>query len=682
MRPESVFLLKFLSSQDKIFYIPPYQRNYEWTEEQCSVLFEDIVKVYNDHKSGKNAGHFFGSFVINVEPFSNQPDKVTLIDGQQRITTTMIFLIALRDFLGDSDDHNRLKATIDRKYLKNEDYGNDLEDRIKLKQVETDWETYRNLITGRFSEINKDSNIYKNYIFFKKKIHDINSSASSIVEELIENGLMKFEIVTITLETASKPWEEPQEIFESLNSLGKPLTLSDLVRNYLLLGKTINRQEILYRDYWLILERNLPEMLSNYIRDFMQMISSRSILKATDKNTKSLYLSFKDIAKNYENGEIIFDLTKFSKYYRYVLFGGHPNVDIDHNLSLIRRISISSFHPFLMLLLSKNEDKLIEDTDTIDILKVILNWIIRRRIIDLSKGENKDLPRLCDKIDEIIGSSNIKNKMIDILSRFGYNSRFPNNVEVSEVLKKKNFYSWDHKVVVLSMIEEHITKGRLNLDDKHLQCEHIFPLSYNENGWTDDLTSSELDEIDSKINTIGNITLIRHNQEISNKSFAFKKKFYEDRAGIQIAKNKIIDNEKWGIKEIDERTNWIVEYLLTKVIPIPADFVNAQNYNTGIIKKPSMSFSKFGLIGKEISFYSAPNVKARIIDDRTVEYNGERYYLSNLAEKLDKEVNKKEPKVSYRGTSFFTYNGKLLSDIYDETDIEELEDDEYEEDEE
>jgi len=239
---EKNYLLNMLSNNDVTFFIPPYQRNYEWDQGQCSVFLNDILKVAKANLDGTVAEHFFGTIVyVQSEALFGQPSKLVLTDGQQRITTTMLFLVAIRDTI----ESEQIRSFIDSKYLKNDNVIDDNEYKIKLKQVETDWESYRNIILGLdLSEENKNSAVFRNYNYFLTELRRIKSSEGLDLSELIEKGLNKFSIVTIELEPLKNSWENPQEIFESMNSLGKPLVLSDLVRNYLLLGKTAGEQEL------------------------------------------------------------------------------------------------------------------------------------------------------------------------------------------------------------------------------------------------------------------------------------------------------------------------------------------------------------------------------------------------------------------------------------------------------
>ncbi len=255
MIPQENKLLNLMSNNDVTFFIPPYQRNYEWTEEQCSVFLDDVIKTYDQNQQGKTAEHFFGSITyFQTESPFGQPNKLVLIDGQQRITTTMLFLVALRDILDDGN----MKEFVDSKYLKNNNVSGDIEYKIKLKQVESDWATYKKIILKEnLSDREKNSAVFRNYSFFYNRLSSLKEEGHDL-GVIIDKGMNRFSVITIELQPDKNEWENPQEIFESMNSLGKPLSLADLVRNYLLLGLDADTQSSLYNQYWLNIENVIP----------------------------------------------------------------------------------------------------------------------------------------------------------------------------------------------------------------------------------------------------------------------------------------------------------------------------------------------------------------------------------------------------------------------------------------
>lgn len=660
MKPNENKLLDLLSNNDVTFYIPPYQRNYEWDKEHCEVLFDDIMNTVKDNLSGINTEHFFGSVTYFQETTAfGQPNRLILIDGQQRITTCMLFLVALRDICNDKN----IKDFINNRYLKNNNVANDDEEyKIKLKQVETDWQSYKNIILGRALDDNeKNSAVYKNYCTFCNMISTEISKHNYSYNQIIENGLAKFSIITIELEPQKNSWENPQEIFESMNSLGKPLSLADLVRNYILLGLDQKTQERLYEEYWLQMEKKLGNQISNFIRDYMQVIKEKSFPKATNANHKILYKFFKEIFCNKDREDLLKDLNRYSTFYSYIAIGSSTNNDyIDKRLNDIRTINVTTVYSFLMAIFNSRYDGKFNNADTIDILDVLIIYFLRRRmILGLTSAENKSLPTLTRNISKLEQSNNKKDAIFQILASQENMQRLPNDVELSRVLETMNFYNYRLCKFMLALIEESLTKSRPDLSDSKLQIEHIMPQTLNDT-WKNNLGENYKDIHQELVHTIGNLTLIRHNQELGQKQFNDKKKIYDGNAGLQIARTHIIDNDNWGKNEIQSRTKWIIDYILKEVLPIPDEMRKTNNFiSTG----NRLSFIDLQLIGYEINFIADKRITAKVVSDTEVEFEGKKWKLSPLTKELYTRMNKLTKSGAYRGASHWEYDGIKLEDI-------------------
>lgn len=662
MIPQEAKLLKLLSNHDVTFFIPPYQRNYEWSYDQCKVFLDDVKKTCESNSLGKPTDHFFGcvTFVENKTPFG-QPDRLVLIDGQQRITTTMLFLMALRDITDD----DVIRETIDNNYLKNEKVSGETEYKIKLKQVETDWQSYKRLILcEEMSEKEKNSTVYKNYLYFLNQLKELLANNYNI-QELIEKGLERFSVVTIELEPAKNKWENPQEIFESMNSLGKPLSLADLVRNYLLLGLEPDTQDNYYKKYWLHIEKLLPQQLSNYIRDYMQAVEGKAFKQATEGNYKELYSQFKEIFPGNNAETVLSGLSELANSYACIVLG-EPSGDkrIDSILDDLRRISIATAHSFLTMILEYWKKEEFNNDDVVEMLDAFKVYCLRRRIIGITSSENKVLPTLVQRIPELVEAKDKKNMMFTILSQQENNMRLPNDVELTRTLETMNFYNFRYCKFFLALIEEKITKSRPNLSEPTLQNEHIMPQKLNEK-WINEL-GSDYERIHQEyVNTIGNLTLIRHNQELGNRSFNEKKEVYINNAGLQIAKSYITDCDKWGESEIVRRSKWIINYLLFTVLPIPD---NMRRVNNFIIKEKKgkskhLSFLELQLIGEDIKYISDPSIVAHVIDDKLVEFEGKEWRLSTLTREIEKRKGTVNKSGSYQGAQYWEFDGIKLADV-------------------
>ena len=669
MIPHETKLLLLLSTNDLTFFIPPYQRNYEWTEEQCEIFLKDIKKTYDSNVKGSYTEHFIGTitFFAEKEQVLGQSQQYILIDGQQRITTTMLFMIAVRDLLEDET----IKRFIDKKYLCNEDSVGDGEYKIKLKQIEADWDSYLRLIYGTdLSEIEKKSAIYKNYKYFYNQLLALKKEGIEI-EKLIEHGLGLFSIVTLQLEPREKGWENPQEIFESMNSLGKPLSLADLVRNYMMLGLSPKKQDTYYRKYWLEIEKTLPGEISNYIRDYMQACDMKPYVKATEANYKKLYYEFKGLfgaavgGNDVDTEVLLQDLCSKALIYSSIIFGTTTGTDrIDSILADFRLIKVSTAYSLILVLLSKWKKGVFSDTDIADILEALRVYCFRRRILGITSAENKNFPALAVKTTSLEYVTDKKTEMFNILANQENNSRLPNDVEIAKILASYNFYNFKYCKLYLSLIEESITKSRPNLNEKTLQVEHIMPQSLNDD-WRNSLGVNAEEIHTEYVNNIGNLTLIRHNQELGQKGFEEKKEIYRTKAGLQIANTCITNCPNWNDKTILARRDWLVRTLLEEVFPIPGSMKRSNNFS--IRENRRFSFSDVGLVGKEIHFADDVAIMATVVSDREVRFEGKLWKLSPLTRELYTRKGTVNASGAYQGALYWTYEGVRLTELKKKT---------------
>lgn len=659
MIPSTFKLLNLLSNKNVTFFIPPYQRNYEWAEEQCKVFLEDICKTAESNSVGVRMEHFFGSVTyFSDKPVFGQPDKLILIDGQQRITTTMLFLVALRDILDDE----QTKAYIDNNYLKNDSSVDDTQYKIKLKQVETDWETYKRIILGEeIEEKEKNTAVYRNFSYFKNKLYGLKNSGKDL-GILISDGLQNFTVVTLELQPSQNTWENPQEIFESMNSIGKPLSLADLVRNYLMLGLDSETQEIYYKQYWLKIEKRLSGRISYFIRDYMQMTEMKSFKQATETNYKELYSQFKTIYMGIDSNDMLDNLEQYSVYYSWIN-GDYStgNKEIDSILKDIRILNVTTAYSFLMALMYSWKKDNFKTEEMISILTVFNCYCLRKRIIGLGNAENKSFPTLVKRIPELIKASDKKAAMFKVVATQENALRLPNDIEMKRHLETMNFYNFKYCKYVLALIEENLTKSRPDLADNKLQVEHIMPRTLNDT-WKKELGNDYERMHQELVNVIGNITLIRHNQELSNKPFKEKLNIYENNAGLQIAKTKITNQKHWNEETIKKRSEWIIDYLLKNIVPIPESMRGTNNF----IPKEGrhLSFVELGLIGETINFIDDVNITARVIDDKHVEFEGQEWSLSPLTREIYERKGKFRASGSYSGADHWEYDGLKLSSVF------------------
>lgn len=667
MKATPTYLLDSLSNNDVTFFIPPYQRNYEWSTETCKVLLRDAMHVAEHNRakasSSGHTEHFFGSIVYVIEESGfGVPARFVLTDGQQRITSTMLLLMALRDSIDDEG----YQGAIQKRYLQNDRADDSTEYKIKLKQVETDWEAYKLLALRQEVPTRlKNSRVYQNYAFFLRKIGQLEATEK---KSLLEDGLTRFSVISIQLEPDRNPWENPQEIFESMNSLGQPLSLADLVRNYLLMGKNSHDQATLYNDFWLGLERRLPGKLSEFIRDWMQSDQHRSYKVARENNFKELYAAFKEITRDRVTKAIFESFQSFSAPYA-IARGLEPSgiAEADEVIGDLNIIGIAPAYSYLAEVIYAWKRGQLTDTNLVDLLTLIRTYLLRRRVLGITQAENKFFPTLGTRLKAIVSSATPTEVLARQLSSQEYALRLPNDDELRAGFSTMNFYnlgrSRNYPKLLLALAEEELTRARPAWDDDHLQLEHIMPQTLN-SAWRRALGPDAEQVHQELVNNIGNITLIRHNQELSNKAFAEKKTLYAGKSGLQITQNHVIGKEAWDGDTIRERRDYVIALFLQRVLTVPDSLRKTSNWNQ------SSTVSQFDsrlilnqLIGETIAFIPDPNITAEVTSDTSVRFEDQDWYLSTLTRELKTRDGTVSKSGSYQGVAHWSWDGTKLLDL-------------------
>ena len=617
------------------------------------------------------AEHFFGSIVYVVEDSGfGIPSRFVLTDGQQRITTTMLFLMALRDNITDET----YKQTIQKKYIENDSAMGELEFKIKLKQVETDWEAYRCLaLREEVPDELKMSTVFQNYEYFRSQLA---GATDSELTNLLEGGLMKFEIITIQLEPTVNSWENPQDIFESMNSLGQPLSLADLVRNYLLMGKSSEDQIKLYNKYWLRLEQELPGRLSEFIRDWMKADQHHFYKVAKESNYKELYGSFKELVSDRRTIDIFESFALFAKPYAQAI-GITPTGDevldtVISDLSIIGTTSANSLVAEILAVFARDSSTL---NKVQDLLRALRIYIIRRRILQLNNPENKFFPSVGAHIGRFLESPEPGSELLNHFSNFEYALRLPNDTDLKNKLANMNFYNFgvakSTPKLLLAMVEETLTKSRPRLDDDLLQLEHVMPQTLNA-AWKVAL-GEDFEEVHTRLlNSIGNITLIRHNQELGNKQFSEKRDVYLSKSGLQVTQNLLCrdstgenDITVWGSAQIQERADYIIDLIVNEVLGIPRQLRQSSNWKQEESRSTNFDSKRVltELIGETINYLRDPKICATVLPNLKVLFEQTEWTLSALTRELRERTGEANASSSYQGAYYWTWDDVKLTNL-------------------
>jgi len=594
MKTENHSINDVLAKNATSFFIPPFQRSYAWGRPEIERYFSDILRIIEsefDTKQHDKLEHFFGTLVIKEEKagFAN---KSVVVDGQQRLTTTLIFLIALRDLESDITKQDFITQT----YLINN--ASTFNDKIKLKQVTKDWEAYKALVNKTKP---KPGIINNAYLLFLKLIKENKIKKSQIKVEHYITAIRRMNVAVIFLDERPFKGEDPQIIFETLNSLGRPLTLSDLVRNFILLNIKSDEQSEIYEKTWHPqIESILKENTSEFFRDYLQYKTVSSIKVVSDNNTKEVYHMFKNFveSKFFQRMDFINDIIRYVNWYKWIIsenvtdsisINTKNNNEIKEIIrNIFHDIKSEAFKPFILGLFEYHQDGVqdikLNDTALISILKTIRTYLIRRRILGLTQGENKNIVLLSNKIEEL-AKENIS--MFDLLSIMFYRMRFPNDNEIKNTLLTLNFYEGLKKYskFILGKIEEQKTKVAVDFRDIKITIEHIMPQKLDEN-WKAELGSDFENIHKTYLHNIGNLILTEFNSEIGNKPFTEKKmKLNNSSLNYRLS---ITTKDKWNeISIMEHQKNMITWFLET--FPLPELFQEKDNWNTKINESSTFS---------------------------------------------------------------------------------------------
>lgn len=508
MKAVEANLLSFIRKSPQ-FIIPIYQRTYSWTQEECEKLFFDILRSSNnpDVKS-----HFMGSIVYVENGLYSVSSQAPLlvIDGQQRLTTIALLLTALQDKIGIDDEpfDGFTKRRLRNYYLINPEESGEKYHKLILSQ--TDKDTLISLIMEKPFPSSYSVRIKENYEFFRRKLDENENRLGEICQ-----GLTKLLIVDISLD---RQQDNPQLIFESMNSTGKELTQADLIRNYILMGLEPELQSKLYENYWRQMEIEFgQEAYQAYFDAFMRhflTVKTRDIPRID-----AIYDTFKSYhrSNSIDVEDLVKDIYKYAGYYCKMALGKEAESSLKESLADLRELKVDTAYPLLLELYDDYKNNCLSNDDFVNIVRLIESYVFRRAICNIPTNSlNKTFASFAKTID--------KEKYLEsVLAQFmllpSYR-RFPNDDEFKRDIKIRDLYNFRNRRYWMRRIENNSRKERVNIDEYTI--EHIMPQTLTSH-WQLDL-GSEWERIHSTwLNTLGNLTLTAYNSEYSNNTFEVKK---------------------------------------------------------------------------------------------------------------------------------------------------------------
>lgn len=540
-------ILRFLQGP-KQFFIPIFQRMYSWKKDHCQQLWTDVVRI------GKNSdisSHFLGS-IVYMEPGPQNEGVVRqllVIDGQQRLTTLSLLLSALGKAVAEQD----IDIGIDPKRLSNYYLFNaEEEGELRYKQLLTkrDKETLICLLENRTLPAVPSSLLRDNYRFFEDQLKVVDLKT-------VYTGIQKLKIVDIVLDRAE---DNPQLIFESLNSTGLSLSPADLIRNYVLMGQETSFQNRLYEAQWFPMEQSFGDQhakrFDRFVRDYLTL-KTRQI-----PNIKSVYEKFKEYVPDTmapsELESCVKDISRYARHYVDFALLQEEDPEIRGYLEDIQELRVDVVYPFLLEVYEDYAQKRLEKSEIIQILRLIESYVFRRAVCNWPTNRlNRIFSTLLLKVDK----SNYLRSLKQVFSEMRTYSHYPTDTEFIHELMTRDVYNFRAPKYLLRKLENYERKEPINVDDYTI--EHVMPQELTEI-WQRDLGEDWRRIYEKWVHTMGNLTLTGYNSEYKN--LPFKEKRDMPKKGFRTSplylNESLAHAEKWDEANICARGAGLMERAL------------------------------------------------------------------------------------------------------------------------
>lgn len=663
-------ITKLFSESDTVFSIPVYQRDYNWQEKQCQRLFKDILQT---GKNEKVSSYFLGSIVYIHDGIYGVGEKeFHVIDGQQRMTTLTLLFLAI---------YFKLKGTIltkDADKIYNQYVVNPYSEKeIKLKLLPPEENLYilNKISNNKFNELEafQDRNMLKNYLFFEKELENLSFDDM----KHLSNGIEKLIYIDIALE---KGKDDPQKIFESLNSTGLDLSQGDLIRNYILMDLERGEQNRIYKEIWIPIENNCKvsdgSEITSYVSDFIRDYLTLKTEKISSK--PKVFETFKTYYEK-ENDEKLEDMKKYSEAYSYIIKPSlEKDKDIQRELDYLKSLDKTVINTFLIGILKDYKDNILEKDELVNILILLQSYLWRRYITEKpTNALNKIFQGMYGKISK---SGNYYENLVDILMT----EDFPTDEELESALKLKNVYKDKEKLnYVFKKLENYNHNELIDFDNEKITIEHIFPQKPNK-AWKENYSDNELEQMISFKDTISNLTLTGSNSNLSNK--AFHEKRDDEVHGYRNSKlymNKYLGRlEEWNLLSMEARFESLYEDII-KIWKRPEDKATNDMEKITFVLKGKLTSGKGRLLSNEkFEILKGTSIVLEVKSENLSTFRRNKNLIEdlerkNLIEKLEDRYVFKENYIatspsaaailvlgrSANGwTEWKTYEGKLLSD--------------------
>ncbi len=603
------------STMGSQFVIPVYQRNYTWNpEKETARLMDDI----EDLLAGNTVNHFLGIIIYLESQVSAMFRQLQIVDGQQRLTTSFIFLLALKQIARDRKEKETV-GMIDDYYLYNRHVI--AEAQMRLKPAVSDDDVFAKLVYGSVRDLNrkdKETSVYRNYDYIYRRLQKLNQKYSIL--EILDT----FRRIDV-LEFPLSETDNAQQIFESINSTGAPLTSADLIRNYILMNDTDETQERYYRMYWKSLEGYFPE--SRKLEEFFRYYLAAKTCNLYSR--RDVYEGFKEFwVKEKEGKEAkLQEINRYCIYYDTIYNGPEEDPEIEKVLKDFRVSGSRLPAPFLIEMYAMYASGKITRDELVHVVRLIDSYIIRRALVGNDNNAlSSYFPNLLRSVVRTWKKTRADIYEITKTSLVAYNKgkslAMPTDDMIRSQLKEVNAYSLMCIRPVLDRIEHYGSTA--DVDTSQLNIEHIMPQHPNAY-WKKNSGAGNEDDYTFYVNLIGNLTLCSEydNSRIGNEDFAFKKKILSKTQHIRLNTN-ILKKKSWTVKDILKRCEEIAEQII-RIYPYETETVKVEKINDDIIVLSAPTVSARAIYHNPQSIEILPGTTMKAYHNREMKKNRQLY---------------------------------------------------------
>ena len=617
MRANKVLITELIGQSYKQFKVPVYQRTYDWKKEHCEKLVLDIFEA-----SKKRKEHFTGTIVyLNDLDFSNERTAL-LIDGQQRVTTTIILLKVITD-IEKNFDLDYISRQINDKFLYTDssDYNSKI---FKLNPTEEDFTQFEHLMNNRIDKMDSSSGFYSNYQTIKNLL-TIRIKSHDELKSFFDSLRTYITVIELVLD---KGIDDPQEIFESINSTGLELAQADLIRNFLLMSAA--EQDQLYKTYWKPLYNMIGgELLEDFMFNYLLYKIQRRL------NFNDVYKTFIELFNDekYTRESMLIELSQIAKIYNaFIGKESHYSDSVKNYLSMYKELDQTTMYPFFIKVFLDYENKLFNESELIKILKFFLNYHVRRLISGSSSGSLRGLYlNLYSRIFKIeTNKARYYDSIATYINELKTKDEVPSDSVFVKNLKTTNIYfNRGLTKFLLSQVENSSSKEIV--DTSTMSIEHIMPQTL-ETSWIAMLGNNYASIHEEFLHTLGNLTLTGYNSNLSNKSFTEKTGMLQAMSKSNFLNKDIIDKSVWTVEEIKLRSERIAQDIVKIFKP---DRYNSKGIRFEAVQEYGYDVDYEDIKGKPFYSYKFINMD---IERRPGSYKGMLVEIIKTLDQLDSKL--------------------------------------------